>query len=369
MRRAAAAAMLVVVASATPARSAHPIDQGALAARIVTQLALEPGERVLLLGGPAEARELVEGLRSGVARARGTAVVRHVGAKGAPRLPEFDAVVVLPGASPVSAEYRDAHAKLSGRRRAVHFHWRGAEPAPSAWTVPGHGLPPDEVIDAVYERAVLDTDCAALGGVMRRFEAALRKGEARITTPLGTDLRFRIGDRPVNVQDGNASAARAARARVRVDRDVELPCGVVRVAPLEETVSGLVAFPPARWDGRELESVKMRFERGRVADIRVPPGDLEVVKAELERGGVAARSFREFALGFNPALAVPARDPWIPYYGYGAGVVRLSLGDNTELGGSVSGGYVRWNFFTDATVRVGDDVWVDAGVLRGPAPR
>ena len=54
---------------------------------------------------------------------------------------------------------------------------------------------------------------------------------------------------------------------------------------------------------------------------------------------------------------------WIPYYGYGAGVIRLSLGDNTELGGDVGGGYVRWNFFTDATVDVGSDTWVRGGRL------
>ena len=46
------------------------------------------------------------------------------------------------------------------------------------------------------------------------------------------------------------------------------------------------------------------------------------------------------------------------------GAVRLSLGDNTELGGMVGGGYVRWNFFTDATVTVGNDVWVRAGKMK-----
>ena len=74
--------------------------------------------------------------------------------------------------------------------------------------------------------------------------------------------------------------------------------------------------------------------------------------------GEAAKQLHEFALGFNPLLAVPDKNPWIPYYGYGSGVVRLSLGDNSELGGKVSGGYVRWDFFADATVTVGDHVWV-----------
>ena len=56
-------------------------------------------------------------------------------------------------------------------------------------------------------------------------------------------------------------------------------------------------------------------------------------------------------------IAVPGINPWIPYYGYGAGVVRLSLGDNSELGGNVGGGYVRWNFFTDTTVTIDGEVW------------
>ena len=90
---------------------------------------------------------------------------------------------------------------------------------------------------------------------------------------------------------------------------------------------------------------------------------LEAVKSELESVPAEGRYFRELALGFNPLLAVPEKDPWIPYYGYGAGVVRLSLGDNSELGGKVTGGYVRWNFFVDATVMIDGRVWVDAGQL------
>jgi len=66
---------------------------------------------------------------------------------------------------------------------------------------------------------------------------------------------------------------------------------------------------------------------------------------------------------------VPDRSPWIPYYGYGAGVVRLSLGDNSELGGAIAAAagrpaYVRWNFFTDLTITVGNRTWVKDGTLQ-----
>ena len=86
-------------------------------------------------------------------------------------------------------------------------------------------------------------------------------------------------------------------------------------------------------------------------------------RAEIEGRAPSSDSFREFALGFNPLLSVPEENAWIPYYGYGSGVVRLSLGDNSELGGAVGGGYVRWNFFVDTTVTVDGETWVDEGQL------
>ncbi len=189
----------------------------------------------------------------------------------------------------------------------------------------------------------------------------------RITSPGGTDLRFRAGARPANLQDGDASAARTAQGRVLVDHEIELPAGVVRIAPLEDTVEGVIAFPASQWDGRPVEGLKLRFARGRVTEIVAASGR-DAVEAEMRTAGDAGRAFREIGLGFNPLLAVPQRGPWIPYYGYGAGVIRLSLGDNTELGGGVAAApgqpaYVRWNFFTDLTVSVGGVTWVRDGAL------
>jgi hypothetical protein len=117
-----------------------------------------------------------------------------------------------------------------------------------------------------------------------------------------------------------------------------------------------------------VEGLRLRFSKGRVAEIVASSGK-EAVEAEMLKAGDAGRAFREIGVGFNPLLAVPERTPWIPYYGYGAGVVRLSLGDNTELGGAVAAApgqpaYVRWNFFTDLTVTVGNTVWIRNGQLQ-----
>lgn len=382
-----------------PAPPAMPtvLDYQALAQRIVAQLALQPGERVLLVAYPGMFSELVAPLRYAITRAGGVdlgcwmvlplppppgarlnaiATASAVAATRAAlreRLRDVDAAVMLPGATPEHPEYAAMQDVLrEGRGRTVHFHWLGGG-APSAVALPGHFLPADAAIDALYQQAVLHSDCKAIGEVQRRFAAALHDGEVHVTTPAGTDLRWRAGDRPVNLQDGDASAARARQARTLIDREIEIPCGALRVAPLEDSVEGTIAFPPAVWDGRQVGAVKLHFTHGHVTRVAAEPGPTEPgtrasVEAELTRGGEAAHAFREFALGFNPELAVPAATPFIPYYGYGAGVVRLSLGDNTELGGQVKGPYVRWNFFADATVTVNGHPWVRGGKLVPPAP-
>ncbi len=266
-----------------------------------------------------------------------------------------DVAVMLPGASVEDTAYVAMQDVLRrSRARTVHFHWAGA------FDLEGRELPVTPEIDGAYERAVLETDYRALARDQRAFVEAMRGKEIRVSTPAETDLRFRIGDRPVTRQDGDASAARADRARNLVDREVEIPAGAVRVAPLEETVNGVIVFPASWWGGVRVADLRLEIEAGRVVALEAAEGEA-AVRAEMARAGPVARRFREFALGFNPLLAVPEREPWIPYYGYGAGVVRLSLGDNTELGGAVGGGWVRWNFVTDATVRAGAELWVEEG--------
>jgi len=264
--------------------------------------------------------------------------------------------VMMPGPVAADPTYAAMQQVLAGGRgRTVHFHWAGA------YDIDGTSIPVSTDEARVYERALRDTDYAALATRQRALETAMRSGVVHVTTPLGTDLRFRIGDRPFTKQDGDASAARAARGRNLIDREVELPAGAIRVAPLEETVEGRIAFPPGVWGGERVEGLVLTFARGEVTAIDAKTGRA-AVERELAQGEGAARRFREFALGLNPLLAIPDTGRrWIPYYGYGSGIVRLSLGDNGELGGNVRGPYVRWNFFVDATVTVGSEVWVRGG--------
>ncbi len=375
-----AAVLLSAAAAAQPAQ--FSFDYPAIAERVVRQLRLQPGEKVLLVAMPGLFEDLVPHLRHAVMKAGGVdlgvidvlrepvpagfdlALLQKSAAASRAAykslLREVDAAIMMPGAVPAHPVYAAMQDWLrEGKGRTVHFHWLENG---SAYSLPGQPLPPRHVIDATYQRALLGTDYAVLAALARRAEAAMRGAVVRVTTPLGTDLRFRIGTRPVNRQDGDASAARTAAGTILIDREVELPAGVVRVAPMPDTVEGTIAFPPSQWDGKAVDGLKIRFERGEAVSVTATTG-VAAAQAEMARVPAAGRHFREFALGLNPLLAVPEHGPWIPYYGYGAGVVRLSLGDDTELGGTTGGGYVRWNFFTDTTVTIGDEVWVRDGQM------
>jgi hypothetical protein len=348
------AVLLVASASSAAAQTKSTINYDRLATQIVSALKLRKGERVLMRTDPTYFSEIVSPLRQQLRAAGGTVL------DPLPVGKTLTAEIVQPAdvyvALPISESGRQLTAPESAilvrwldqgqARRELHFHWsEGSRRADGL--VDKH--PPE--FDRLYESA-LNIDYSALDAAQNRAIEILRLGAARMQTPAGTDLFFRVGVRPFNKQNGDASGERARTARVRVDREIELPAGVLRVAPIEESVFGQIVIPEARFGTTVAKGVVLQLDNGRITRIRAKEGQ-EAVEQALTAGGEAAYRFREFALGLNPKLGESTgTGALIPYYGYGAGVIRLSLGDNEELGGNVRGNFVRWFFFPDATVHV-----------------
>ncbi|HXG63917.1 MAG TPA: aminopeptidase [Blastocatellia bacterium] len=340
------------------------LDQTAYAAmarRITQALRPQSGERVILRFDVETLPALEPVLRKMLEQAG--AAVETIPYGAAPdferRLNRADVYIWLP-AGPRAITPADEAELLgawldSGRGRQVHFHWGDG-------TRRADGL--NGAHSAAYDRVYLDAldiDYEALDRQMEQAIAQLRSGEVRVTTPAGTDIRFRVGDRPFCKQNGDASKERMATARVRIDREIELPAGALRVAPIESSVSGVMVIPAAPVGEVEARNIRLEFDKGVVK--RASAATNEEALRRYLNSGPGLKLFREFAIGFNPKLMTPPGERWVAYYGYGAGVVRLGLGDNSELGGQARGGPVRWLFFPDATVRVGDEVLVDKGRL------
>ena len=359
--------LAVAAATAGTAGAQTTFPWPAMAQRIVNALQVERGERVMLRFDPTTMRELEPEVARQLRTAGATVESHPFGALAdfTARLETTDVYVWLP-AGPTAVTPADQAAALvrwldaRQARRELHFHW-----VDGTRDVDGLPVPHRPAYDRVYLDA-LDVDYVAMASAMDGAIARLRASEVRVTTPAGTDVRFRVGDRPFNRQTGDASKASAHKGRIRIDRHTELPAGVLRVAPIETSVNGVLVLPAARFGSDRATNVRLVFKNGVVSESSAATGGA-AVKAFLASEPGASR-FREFALGFNPRLAIPPGERALPYYGYGAGVVRMSLGDNTELGGEVRGGGIRWLFFPDATVVAGGAPLVDRGRLSGSDP-
>jgi hypothetical protein len=364
MLRSLGVAVLTSAVATTGARAQAPaaaLPYPAMAARIVAALQPAAGERAVLRTDSIAMPELIAPLRAALEKAGVEVAVLGFG-PGVDLVGELERssiylylplapeTIVPPAQAALLGKWLD-----SGKGREVHFHWTGITTAADGLAIP---VPPD--FDRLH-LAALDVNEGTLRHRLTRASELLRGGEIRVATPAGTDLRFRIGNRPICLQDGNAAQSSVSEKPLRVDKEIELPAGVLRVAPLEETVSGTMVVPMLRVGDDTARMVQLDFVAGRVTDVRAEAG-AEAVRALLAKSPALAR-FRELGIGFNPALAVPPTQAAIPYAGYGAGMVRLSLGDNTELGGRVSGGDVRWLFFPDATVTAGPAILVAGGRL------
>lgn len=332
-----------------------------MARQIVKSLSPAKGERVILRFDPGTLPEVEKATRRLLEEAG--AEVKSLPYSPAPGLEQelnrTDIYVWLPAGPGAITPADEANLLArwldSGRGRQIHFHWadgtRGAD-----------GLNGEHTAryDRLYLEA-LDIDYSALDRRMEQAIALLRSGEVSITSPAGTDIRFRVGDRPFCKQNGDGSRARMASARVRIDREIELPAGALRVAPLEETVNGVVVIPVARIGNVESRDIRLEFAKGVLT--RASSATNQPALMSYLDSGPGLKQFRELAIGFNPRLTTPPGERWVAYYGYGAGAVRLGLGDNTELGGEARGLPIRWLFFMDTTVKAGGRVLVERGRL------
>ena len=361
----------------SPAQS--KVDWAKIAELVVSRsLKVGPGERVVLFWDQASDRGAAPALRAAIT-GQGAVVSAEL---SAPTQADLEAVRRLPpNLQTVQKSRRDsiwAHAfqtadaaiwlptPMSGltdrpfehlversRVRSVHFHWF---------------LPPDSAdvpkIDAIYAAAIAvppERLAARIQAV-----AALVKGAAiTITAPNGTDLKLKVSPTAwIHRNTGDASRAKIAGGRSIRDREEELPASVFRTTDLtaaEGTIVGHVSFD------RRSGVLAVTFKGGKVVKLESRQGADAVVTTWLKATGNKDLP-GELVIGTNPELPATLPSGFMPYYGYGAGVVRLAFGDNWESGGRnrSSNGEVLL-FLPDATLTAnGKPVVKDGKLVVGP---
>jgi leucyl aminopeptidase (aminopeptidase T) len=361
-------------------RTLPPFDFARWARFIVRDFfVVQPYEKVVIMADPSYYPELLDAIRAELLEAKaielGTMLfdgeamfARRSTVRPRASDPEFkkqstaaaralyekaDIFLWLPyryGTGSELGDWRELEHLVEGTHaRGLHFHWiQGRQITQGAI----------EALSAIYA-AALDIDYAALSAHQDRAIGVLKGREMRITTPLGTDLRVQVRqDSWFHKDDGRIDRARAAAARAVRDREMELPAGALRFVPDISTTEGRLVVD--RWGGGQV--VTFTFAQGRIVSVTAKTGQDAVAAAWTRQTGDKDR-FAELVLGMNPKLPHEGPSGQLPYYGYGAGILRIALGDNWESGGANRSSLEAWFYLTDATITAGDVTLVKDGKL------
>jgi hypothetical protein len=334
---AAVLAVACAIAQApSAARAAQAVNYIHLADLVVNRSwKISPGERVVMFWDAHRDPGIAAPLRAAIERAGGE--VEEIAAPDsagdaaltpAQRAARFEqwkvifrrsqAAIWLPSDLAAVSDQPFEHLVEASHVRSIHFHWF---------------LPPDTadipLIEAMYQRAI-EVSPAEIGNRIVALEIALRGHTMHVTAPNGTDFVFRVPqDAHFHHNTGEATKDKVRGARSVRDREEELPASVLRttdVADARGTFTGYLSF-----DTRSTLA-RATFWDGRVTDIQTLQGADAEVRAWRSASGDKDKP-GEFVISTNPALTAVLKSGYMPYYGYGAGVVRLSIGDNWESGG------------------------------------
>ncbi len=357
-------------------------DWNRIAKLIVHQaLRTEPGERVILHADPTYFPELTEQVRVELTRAGAVEVAamllyspalaevrRRLRRREDPglRRQEDEALRALFALAdiyiwlPTSWAYNVGQTEeilTTWPGRSVHFHWIMDVADPVVF----------RALSEQYVRALF-IDYAALRDRQRRLVDALRGRTVRITDARGSDLTLAIA-RDAHFHLGNGDASRAfiqahARPGSARDREVELPCGAIRTVDVADA-EGRLVVPDQTFGGRFVGTLGLTFREGQIRQL-TSDHHTALVRALWEAETGDRDRIGEFNLGVNPELRPIPGIAEIPYFGYGEGVIRVSLGDNLESGGQNRSSFHHWLFLTDATVSVDGRTIVEQGRLTLP---
>lgn len=229
---------------------------------------------------------------------------------------------------------------------------------PTAAAARRYGLTPDELGKLFWD--AVNVDYGRLQSTAERLTATLAGGkEVHITNPNGTDIRFRIENRPVLSSDGVISPDEVARGGAACQ--VWLPAGEVFTTPVPGTAEGMIVVDRHYFQGKEITGLTLTFKGGKLTEMTAKSG-LEPLKALYDASGTGRDEFGFVDVGINPSLKAPKDTKlltWIP-----SGMVTCGIGGNVWAGGANDCPFDIGCFLPGSTVKVDGKTIVDGGTLQ-----
>lgn len=198
----------------------------------------------------------------------------------------------------------------------------------------------------------LNIDYETLSLLTQKYVEMLTKGrEARITSPSGTDLTVKLGERSGILDAGQLSYGGACG---------NLPAGEAFIAPLEGSGEGMIVFDGslAGWGMLE-EHVKISVQNGRAVEISGGKAAQWLIQA-LDERGENARNIAELGIGTN----AKARLSGVIIEDEKAyGTAHIALGDNKGIGGTVEAGIHVDGMIINPSITVDGQIISEKGEL------
>jgi len=172
----------------------------------------------------------------------------------------------------------------------------------------------------------IKVDYAKMTELGKKIASRLERGsKVRLTSKQGTDLRFEITKRPIQIQDGIVDQEDIEHGLV----STQLPSGKLEVPPIEDSAKGTIIFDtPRALKGRLIQNLQFVFEKGRVKEFHASKFEdmfrevFEATRGEKDKIG-------QFAMGLNPRIELIG----YPTDELALGTATIGIGANKGIGG------------------------------------
>jgi aminopeptidase len=348
----------VVVSYSTGVRAGDlvVIDATPLAAPLVR----ETYRRVLAAGGHPQVRIAVDGVAEALLAEGNETQLGWLNPARREEVERADVRIVfeadsntraLSGADParqaaVQRARKDLGDRIFERAHAGELRWLVTlYPTNAAAQDAGMSLAEYEAF--VYRAGLLDrpdpvAEWRALGDRLERLARWLRtKSELRVVAE-GTDLTLGVGGRTWIPSRGTEN----------------FPDGEVFTGPVESSVEGEIRFTyPAAFQGRVVEGIELRFERGEVVAARASRG--QAFLEEMIGVDDGARRVGEFSFGMNDAVTEFTLNTLFDEKI--GGTVHLALGKSYPETGGANASALHWDLVCDLRER--SEVYADGDLV------
>jgi leucyl aminopeptidase (aminopeptidase T) len=198
----------------------------------------------------------------------------------------------------------------------------------------------------------LNADYNAIAERSKRLSVVLASGgEMHVTSPAGTDIRLRRGDRHAKPDTGFYHNA---------GEYGNLPAGETFFAPIEGSSQGVIVFEAAvAGIGKIKKPIRLVVQDGLAVEI-TGGDEAQKLNALINPLGAAARNIAELGIGTNDRAKITGiilEDEKV------MGTVHIALGDNMSMGGKVSVPSHLDGLILQPTVYVDGRMIMDAGRL------